>query len=52
MIAAETYIELMTSPAHIAAECTIELISTLIGIVIGRFWLRRHDRHVHGKEAA
>jgi len=35
---------------HIVAELFMEAVTGLVGFVIGRRWLRRHDRNHHGVE--
>lgn len=48
----QDYWSVVTDPAHIAAEATIEVISAGIGYLVGRkVWRRalsRHDAEVHG----
>ncbi len=49
---AETYVDLLKSPAHWMFEFTIEGITGLVGYLIGRkVWRRKihdHDVTVHG----
>lgn len=47
MIAAESYIGLLTDPAHVGVELTIEALTFLAGLLYGRVWLRRHDAKHH-----
>lgn len=46
-LAAETYLEVLTSPAHMLAELTVELFTAMILYPVGRAVVRRHDRKVH-----
>lgn len=45
MILAEAYFEILSSPAHMLAELTVELVTGCVLYPLGRAWLRRHDRH-------
>lgn len=49
---AETYLQLITDPAHIAFELTLEAATGLVIYPFARFlfrkWLARHDKEVHG----
>lgn len=51
MFFAETYIEVLTSPAHMLAELTVELLTGVVLYPLGRVLVRRavvrHDRKVH-----
>lgn len=49
MIFAETYLEILSSPAHMLAELTVELLTGCILFPIGRKLLQRHDRKAHSK---
>lgn len=46
------YWNIVTDPAHIMAELTIELLFGAVGFFIGRRkwrdWLNKHDHEVHG----
>lgn len=53
----KSYTGILTDPAHLLAEITIEVVSTAVGILIGvlpvrrlwRRWVQRHDaEHHHG----
>lgn len=45
--ATETYLEILSSPAHLLAELTVEVLTGCILYPLGRKLLRRHDRKVH-----
>ena len=47
MILAETYVELVTNIPHWLFEATSDVVFGLIGLLFGRFWLKRHDRNHH-----
>lgn len=41
------YLDILTSPAHLMAELTIEFVSAFIGFLWGRKWLKKHDEEKH-----
>lgn len=41
------YWQILTDPAHILAELTIEAALAIPGLAYGRVWLRRHDKEKH-----
>ena len=49
MIFAETYFEVLSSPAHMLAELTVEIVTGVILYPLGRRLLRRHDRNIHNR---
>lgn len=42
------YWQTLTDPGHFLTELTWTLGDASIGLIVGRFWLRRHDQKVHG----
>lgn len=45
------YLHTVTDPGHVLAELTWEAVTGLLGWLIGRKLLRRHDRTHHGDKA-
>lgn len=47
----ESYLHILTSPAHLLAEITVEIVQAAILIPLGRIvfrrWLKKHDLTVH-----
>lgn len=43
------YLHVVSDPAHIMAELTFIAGEGLVGLVIGRILIKRHDRKFHSK---
>lgn len=41
------YLRTVTDPGHVLAELTWEAVTAVLGLFVGRIWLRRHDRRHH-----
>lgn len=41
------WLEVVSDPAHVLAELSFAACEAAISIVVGRVWLRRHDRKHH-----
>lgn len=47
MILAETFLDLIKDPNHWAFEGVTDLVFAAGGVVVGRIWVRAHDRKHH-----
>lgn len=43
----QDYWQTLTDPGHVLTELTFIFGEALVGAILGRIWLRRHDRRQH-----
>lgn len=48
----QEYVHIMTDPAHLLTDLTWSAGEFVVGFLVGRKFLRRHDRDVHHMEEA